>query len=304
MHVVITGATGFVGRALVAELLAQGHGVTVVSRRPDAARKALGGRVAAVGWDDRSGLAQAVAAADGVVNLAGANLSAGRWTARRKQEIMASRVDATRRIVSAIADAGRKPAVLVSASAVGYYGPQTDRICTETDAPANDFLAQVCQAWENEANAVRDCGVRLVIVRLGVVLGPDGGALPRMALPFRLFAGGPVGHGRQWVPWVHRADVVGLIMHALQRPDVSGPLNAVAPEAQTNRTFSRALGRALARPCWLPVPAAALKLAFGEMSMLLLTGQRVAPEATLASGYTFRFPNLEPALADIYGRAT
>lgn len=301
MHVVITGATGFVGRALVEALLADGHTVTVVSRHADRATQAFSGRVAAVSWDDEDRLVQAVGTADGVVNLAGENLSAGRWTAQRKQAIMESRTGATGRIVRAIAAAERKPAVLVSASAVGYYGPQTDRICTESDPPADDFLAQVCKAWEDEAAAVKDHGVRLAIVRLGVVLGRGGGALPRMALPFRLFAGGPVGHGRQWVPWVHRDDVIGIIMYALQQADIEGPLNAVAPEAQTNRTFSRALGRALRRPSWLPVPAAVLKLAFGEMSGLLLTGQRVAPEATLASGYTFRFPNLDPALADIYG---
>lgn len=301
MQVVVTGATGFVGRALVEKLLASGHAVTVVSRHANRARQAFGDRVAAVSWDDEPGLTEAVSGADGIVNLAGENLSAGRWTARRKQAILASRIDATGRIVRAIAQAGHKPGVLVSASAVGYYGPQTERICTEADAPADDFLARVCQAWEDEAAAVTECGVRLVILRLGVVLGSGGGALPRMALPFRLFAGGPVGSGRQWVPWVHRDDVIGLIMHALEQPGVHGTLNAVAPEAQTNRTFSRALGRALRRPCWLPVPAFALQLAFGEMSSLLLTGQRVAPEATLASGYTFRFPNLAPALADIFG---
>lgn len=301
MHVVVTGATGFVGRALVATLLAAGHRVTVVSRDTARARQAFAGRVDAVSWDDAPGFSDAVSRADGVVNLAGENLSAGRWTARRKQAILASRTDATGRIVRAIAQADRKPAVLVSASAVGYYGPQTDRICVEADGPADDFLAQVCQVWEKEAAAVTEYGVRLVILRLGLILGADGGALPRMALPFRLFVGGPVGSGRQWMPWVHRDDVVGLIVHALQQPDVHGVLNAVAPEAQTNRTFSRTLGRALGRPCWLPVPAFLLQLAFGEMSSLLLTGQRVAPEATLASGYTFRFPNLEPALADIFG---
>jgi len=287
VRVLLTGGTGFIGRALADALAAAGHTVTLVTRDPGRARGA------AVGWDE---VPAAVAAADAVVNLAGEPLAAGRWTDARKAEIRGSRVDATRRLVAAVAAAPSRPSVLVSASAVGYYGPHGDEPLDETAAPGEGFLAEVCRAWEAEAAPAEALGLRVVRLRFGLVLGRDGGALARMLPPFRAFVGGALGSGAQWMSWIHRDDVVGLVLEALAKEAYRGPVNATAPHPVTNAEFTRVLGRILARPTLVRVPAAVLRLALGETADMLLTGQRVLPAVAERLGYRWRYADLVPAL--------
>jgi uncharacterized protein (TIGR01777 family) len=300
MKVVVAGGTGFLGRALCERLGADGHDVVVLSRRPD---EAVPEAVHVVRWNPDGTAGSWAAAVDGaaaVINLAGESIAARRWTAAHKARIRESRVLATRSLVLAIGGAATPPAVLVSGSAVGYYGPRGDEPVTEGTEAGGDFLAGVCQAWEAEAQKVPS-RTRLVLVRTGLVLARDGGALPQMLLPFRLFAGGPVGSGRQYWPWIHRDDWIGLVRWALDRKDLSGPMNATAPHPVTNAAFSQSLGRALHVPSWLPAPAFALRIALGEMAdALLLSGQRAIPSRATTAGYRFRFEELQPALEAIF----
>ena len=288
MRVLVAGGTGFIGRSLCRALAAEGHAVTVVSREP--------GRAAsrAVGWEDVAG---AVGASDALVNLAGDPIAGGRWTEARKVRIRDSRIGTTRKLIEAASSSARRPTVLVNASAIGYYGPHGDEPLDEAAPPGTDFLAGVCEAWEREAVGAEALGMRVVRLRLGIVLASDGGALARMLPPFRAFLGGPMGSGRQWMSWVQRDDVIGLIAAALEDQRYRGPLNATAPRPVENRDFARALGRALGRPAWLPVPAPVLRLALGELADSLLTGQRVLPRAAEALGYCWRHPDLASALA-------
>lgn len=301
--IVITGATGFIGRHLVRGLTEADTHVAVLTRNPDRAREVLGQRPEILRWDASSvgDWGGTLEGADGVVNLAGVSIGEGRWTSKRKAEILSSRLNATRAIVAAIEAAAGKPPVLVNASAVGYYGPVEDRDVTEDDPPGNDFLAQVCRRWEEEAIKAESAGVRVVRARFGVVLGRDGGALQRMLLPFKLFVGGPLGSGRQPFPWVHIADVTGAVGFALQKSNLTGPVNVVAPQQVTMAEFCKTLGRVMGRPSWAPVPAFVLRLALGEMADMILTGQRVVPKKLREGGYTFRFPELEGALGDVLG---
>ena len=295
MRVAVVGATGLIGRALCDALMARGDSVSAVSR---------GGAAGIPGaedvrWDPALGPppAEALAGAAAVVNLAGAPMDR-RWTAARKRAIRESRVVTTRLLAGALARQGG-PGLLVNASGTGYYGPRGDEEVDEAAAPGSDFLALTCVAWEREAAGAAEAGVRVVMLRSGVVLAAHGGALPRLARPVRLFAGGPVGGGRQWLPWIHIDDEVGLILHALDHQGVSGPVNAVAPDAVRQREAAEVLGRLLGRPSILPVPAIAVRLAVGEMATLVLDGQRAVPRAALASGYRFRYPELEPALRSL-----
>ncbi|HTO93518.1 MAG TPA: TIGR01777 family oxidoreductase [Bacteroidota bacterium] len=300
MKIVVAGGTGFVGGAVIERLRSGGHDVVALAR--DTSRAALPAGVQCVRWDGETVGAWAphVREADAVVNLAGASLAGGRWTSWRKREILASRVNATRALLDAMAGGERTPRVYVSSSAVGYYGDVESGDVTEDHPPGFGFLADVCVRWEQEALAASGLGARVVILRTGVVLGSGGGALPRMMLPFRLFAGGPVGSGRQAFPWIHRDDVADIVAFAISRDDVRGPLNVTAPEAVDMRGFCAALGRALSRPSWLPVPPFVLRAALGEMADMLLTGQRVVPARLTMLGYTFRYPTLAPALASIF----
>jgi uncharacterized protein (TIGR01777 family) len=294
MHVLVTGATGLVGRPLLRALAGAGHAVTVVSRTPGRAP------TRAIGWDGVPGIVPDV---DAVVNLAGEPVAAGRWTDARKQAIRASRVDGTRAIVQAMRGATKRPAVLINASATGYYGPCGDEVVDETHAAGADFLAGVCKAWEAEAVAAEALEVRVVRVRIGVVLSADGGALGRMLTPFRACLGGPMGSGRQWMPWIHVDDVCGLVVAALAGGDTwRGAVNATAPEPLRNRDFAHTLGAALSRPAVLPLPGLALRLALGEMATILLNGQRAVPAAAQKGGYTFKHPALAGALADCLAR--
>lgn len=299
MRVFVTGGTGFVGSRLVEALVAGGHEVSVLTRNVRRAARHLPAGARAVAWDAGRQWYHAVAAADAVVNLAGENLAAGRWTPARKERILGSRVEVTRELVAALGRAGRRPPVLISASAVGYYGPTGAAPVTEEDPPGADFLARVCREWELAALKARNWGARVVLLRLGVVLG-RGGALGRLLLPFRLYLGGPLGNGRQPFPWVHREDVVGLVEWALANPAVQGPVNAVAPEQHTYASMARTLGQVLGRPSWLPAPGWALRLALGEMAdAMLLQGQAVVPAVAQALGYRFRYPELAAALRAI-----
>ena len=292
MRVLVTGGTGLVGRPACDALRAAGHAVTIVSREP--------GRVPAraIGWD---GLRTAIPETDAIVNLAGESIASGRWTAARKAAIRSSRVEATRALVDAAAAASPRPKVLVNASGVGYYGAHGDEPLDETAAAGTDFLARLCVEWEAEARRAEALGVRVVVVRLGVVLAPDGGALSAMLLPFRAGLGGPIGGGRQWMSWVHRDDVVGLLREAVGNAEYAGPVNATSPNPVTNRDFTRALGRVLHRPTVLPVPGIGLRLLMGEMATMLLTGQRVLPKVAERLGYAWQQPELPEALERCVG---
>ncbi len=300
MRITITGATGVIGSALVAALRARGDEVTVLSRDPARARAALG--VEAVGWDPLTEPAPAAALAgrDAVVNLAGENV-AQRWTQERKRAIRDSRVLGTRRLVEGLRAAEPRPSALVSGSAIGYYGPHGEEPIDEEAPPGHDFLAQVCVEWEREAQAAAELGLRVAQMRTGVVLAVDGGALAKMLPPFRLGLGGPVAGGRQYMAWIHRDDLVGLATTAIDDERWSGPFNAAAPEPVSNREFSHALGRALHRPAFAPVPGLAIALLYGQMAEIVTTGVRAVPARALVLGYAFRHPSLDEALTAALG---
>jgi uncharacterized protein (TIGR01777 family) len=296
-RVLITGGSGLIGSALARDLGQSGREVVVLSRDPEALDVQPIG-VRAVRWDARTadGWGELADGAEAIVNLAGESIGAGRWTAERKERIRQSRVAAGEAVVAAIAAARRKPGVLVQASAVGFYGPRGDELVTEETPPGNDFLAHTCVAWEASTAPVESQGVRRVVARTGVVLSRSGGALPRMLTPYRWFVGGRLGSGRQWMPWIHIADEVGALRFLIERPDARGPFNLSAPAPLTNSRFGRALGRAMRRPSLMPAPAFALRRLLGEMSQIVLEGQRAVPERLLALGYSFQFPEAKPAL--------
>jgi uncharacterized protein (TIGR01777 family) len=298
MHVFVTGATGLIGRALCGALVTAGHRVTALSRSPSPAGLPPGAR--SVQGDPASGGAwqEALAACDACVNLAGEPVAEGRWTGERKRRIRHSRVESARRVAEVLAAGG--PSVLVSGSAVGYYGARGDEPLDESAPPGRDFLSGVCEEWEAAALGAAS-RARVVAVRTGIVLASSGGALPRMVLPFRFFGGGPIGKGDFWQSWIHLADEVALIRWALEDEAVAGPLNATAPNPALNRDLARTLGRVLRRPSALPVPHLGLKFLFGELSSVLVTGQRVLPKKATDLGFRFRHPELEPALRDLLG---
>jgi uncharacterized protein len=311
MRVVITGGSGLIGRAVAAPLAAEGHDVVVLSRDPARVRGLPSGARAAR-WDGRTAaewepLLERGAA---ILNLAGEGIAAGRWSEERKRRIRDSRVEAGRAVVEALrlaAAAGRAPSVVLQASGVGYYGDCGDQEIGEDHPPgggaagADDFLAAVSVAWEAATTDVEPLGVRRVVLRTGIVLDRDGGALPKMLPAFRWGVGGPLGSGRQWFPWIHMADEVGAILFLLANPAARGPFNLCAPRPVTNRDFAHLLGRQLHRPALMPVPAPALRLALGEMADALLRSQRALPRRLLAAGYGFRFPELPGALSDLLG---
>lgn len=301
MNILVAGGTGFIGKSLVCELLERGDAVTLLTRDPASAAAFSGEKLRVVRWDAKSSepLVEEMERHDAVVNLIGENVAGGRWTARRKAAILESRVAATAAITGAIARAAVKPKVLVNASAVGYYGDVPDGDVAEDARKGEGFLAEVCARWEDVARAAEQDGVRVALLRIGVVLEKGGGALQKMIPPFLLFAGGPLGSGKQWFPWVHRDDVVGAVLHALDTASVSGPVNVAAPDAARMEEFCVALGDALNRPSWAPVPGFALRLMLGEMSQMLLGGQKIAPKRLEATGYKWRHPKLDAALASI-----
>jgi uncharacterized protein (TIGR01777 family) len=304
LRVTVTGATGLIGRALLAALQAQGAELTVLTRDPARAAETLASAglatVELLRWDPESerAPAQALAGREAVVHLAGENV-AQRWSAQAKRAIRESRVTGTRHLLEGLRDASDRPGVLVSASAIGYYGPHGEEPLDEEAPAGEDFLARVCANWETEAEKASELGMRVVLLRTGVLLDPAGGALARMLSPFRLGLGGPVAGGRQYVSWIHREDLLGIVLAALADERWSGPLNATAPEPSTNRDFSRTLGRALKRPALLPVPGLPLRLLYGEMAGVLTSGARVVPAKPLVLGYRFEQPELAGALRSL-----
>lgn len=298
MHVLVTGASGLVGTALVPFLTAGGHQVTrLVRATPHYGQ-------AEIPWDPEahSIATPALEGLDAVVHLAGENIAQGRWTPEKKARILRSRVQGTRVLCEALAQLVRPPKVLVCASAIGYYGDRGARVMLETSAPGQGFLADVCQAWEAAAAPALQRGIRVVFLRLGMVLSRAGGALAKMLPPFQLGVGGIVGSGTQYMSWIAIDDVLGAINHALQTEALQGPVNAVAPQAVTNREFTTTLGKVLKRWTKVPLPAFAARLAFGEMAdALLLASTRVEPACLLATGYSFRYPDLTGALQHLLG---
>ncbi len=300
MRVLVTGATGFIGRALVPALQREGHTVVAWTRSPARARARLGAEIEAAG-PGPDALARALESCDAVVNLAGEPILGGRWTAARRQVLVESRVGFTSRLVDAMAAAPRRPRVLLSGSAVGYYGDRGDETLEEGSAPGRGLLADLCVDWESAARRAEPLGARVVLLRTGVVLGRDGGALAQMLPPFRLGLGGPVASGRQYLPWVHLHDLVAVIVSALADERMRGPINGVGPAPATSREFAGALGRALGRPAFLPVPSLALRALFGQASEVLVASQRAVPAALARLGFAFAFPTLDAALADVLG---
>jgi uncharacterized protein len=301
MNVTVTGATGLIGGAIVRALQARGDAVTVLSRDPERARAALGD-VDAHAWSPLDGPAPAAALSgrDAVVHLAGESV-AQRWNDESRRAIHDSREIGTRNLVAGLQLAEPRPRALVSASGMNYYGPRGDEPITEDAEPGDDFLARVCLAWEREAAAARELGLRVAMLRTAVVLDQNGGALSKMLPFFRLGIGGPVAGGRQYLPWIHIDDTVGLYLAVLDDGSWDGPINACAPEPATNRDFSRALGRALHRPAFAPVPGLAVRLLYGDMAEIVTTGQRAVPTRALEHGYAFRHTDLDEALHDAVG---
>ncbi len=296
MKALITGGTGLLGKELLANL----QDAVVLSRDPAKTTRKLGvGR--AVRWDPAAESAplEALQGIDAVFNLAGEPVAEGRWTEEKKRRIRDSRVIGTRNLLAGLRALDRKPEVLVSASAVGYYGDRGDEELDETSPAGRGFLTEVCSQWEREAQAAEALGVRVVCVRIGIVLAPGGGALARMLTPFKMGAGGRLGSGKQWMPWIHIDDVVGVLLHAARTAAVRGAINAVSPHPVTNAEFTRALGHAVHRPAFLPVPKTALRIAFGEMSEILMASQRVLPRVAERTGYAFEHTGLDRALAAV-----
>jgi uncharacterized protein (TIGR01777 family) len=302
MRAVITGGTGFIGRHLLEAL----PGAVALSRDPERAQRSLGAEARVVRWRPESEPppARAFDGVDVVFHLAGEPIANGRWNAEKKRRIRDSRVLGTRALVAGLESLPSRPRILVSASAVGYYGDRGDQLLGENAGSGHDFLAKVCAEWESEALRAAAFGVRVVIVRTGIVLGEGGGVLSRMLPPFRLGLGGPFGNGRQWMSWVHMDDLMEIFLHAARTETIHGPLNAVAPTPVRNKTFASALGRTLKRPAMLAVPPLVLRVALGELSETLLASQRVVPRVALQTGYSFRFRDLEEALRATVGKHT
>lgn len=304
MKVIIAGGSGLIGSALAQDMAADGHEIIILSRSPQQNRYRYGKNIEVVGWDGASaaGWGHLVEEADAIVNLTGENLASGRWTDARKKRIIQSRVEPGQAIVEALRQAKVKPKVLLQSSAMGFYGARGDEKVTEETGPGDEFQAHVCIAWENSTAAVEEMGVRRVITRTGIVLDANEGALPRMVLPFKFFVGGPIGSGKQWVSYISIFDEIKAIRFLLENENASGVYNLTTPNPLRNKDFEQAIGRTLNRPALIPVPALAIKLLFGEMASVLLTGQRVLPQRLLATGFKFDHPDAQSALQAVLKR--
>lgn len=294
MRILITGGTGFIGTPLTKELRKAGHEVMITTRRKSTEKEKLT-------WSPPDLIPpDVISEIDAIINLAGEPIAPQRWTEARKKLILSSRINTTRALVRSIENSDKKPKVFISASAIGYYGPHDEEPVNEEASPSSDYLASVCLKWEAEAQKAEALGLRVVRVRIGGVLEADGGLLVQMVGPFKNFAGGPIGSGKQWFSWIHRDDVVGIIKYAIENDSVSGPVNLTAPNPVTNKEFSNALGKALKRPALINVPAFAVRLVLGELASVLLTGQKVIPEKALEAGYKFKYPEVNEALKAIF----
>jgi uncharacterized protein len=299
MHILVPGGTGLIGNAFTKALVAAGDEVWVLSRSPEKVRAPAGVKV--FRWDGKTpqGWEHLLEQADAIVNLSGENLAASPWTSERKRIILTSRVDTGQAIVAALNNISHRPALLMQASAVGYYGPGDDRILDEASPAGQDYLGQICIQWEASTQPVESLGIRRVVIRSGLIQTSAGGMLPRLLLPFRLFVGGPLGNARQWWPWIHLQDEVDAMVFLLKNPAAQGAYNLTAPEPVRMAAFGKTLAKVLHRPYWFPVPAFGLKLLLGEMSKIVLEGQRAVPRRLQDLGYHFRFTQLEPALKDL-----
>ncbi|HMQ52041.1 MAG TPA: TIGR01777 family oxidoreductase [Anaerolineae bacterium] len=300
MRVLITGGTGNIGRRLIDVLLNHGHQVLILSRK--SLKPAwLPTQVGLLRWDGQTarGWGEQVNQIDAIINLAGAGIADERWSDARKRLILESRVQAGQAVVEAICAAQAKPAVLVQASGINYYGTSQTKTFTEADGPGDDYLADVCVRWEASTSPVEALGVRRAIIRSGVVLDPAGGALPKLVMPFNFFAGGWLGSGQQWMSWIHWQDAVAAIRFLIENEAASGPFNLVTPEPVHNKAMAKTIGQVMGRPALAPAPGFALKLVFGEMATVVLEGQRVLPERLRQLGFEFTWPQLEPALQDL-----
>jgi uncharacterized protein len=310
MKIVVAGGSGFLGRPLASRLALGGHEVVILTRRIALGRATTGLRYAnwepdgtAPGASRGAGIPDTeINGADVVVNMAGAGIADQRWTPARKEELRQSRILSTRSLIAAIRGVKHPPRIFVQASAIGYYGSTGDAMLDESSGPGTDFLAALCVDWENESGPTVELGCRRVVIRTGIVLAAEGGALQKLLPPFRMFAGGPIGNGRQYMSWIHLNDWVSMVAWAIENHDVTGVLNATAPKPVTNKEFSRALGRAIHRPSLLPVPRFALRALVGEMAdVMLLTGQRVMPKKALELKFGFRYPDINLAMKAALG---
>lgn len=296
MKILVTGGTGFIGKKLCQFLLSKNHELTVLSRSPGKVASLCGDSVNAI--DD---IAQLTASTsfDAIINLAGEGIADKRWSKKRKQQLLDSRINTTEQLVAYIKKTDKKPSVFISASAIGYYGNSGAKILNEASHPHEEFAHHLCLLWESAAFEAQDLGVRTCIVRTGLVIGDDGGFLQRMILPFKLGLGGPIADGSQWMSWIHRNDYIAIIDKLLTSTTLQGVFNATAPNPVTNAEFSKTLGQVLNRPAFIPVPALLLKLLLGEMADLLIGGQRVLPARIEQAGYKFKFNTLAEALKDV-----
>src|SRR4249920_1457384 len=299
MKLVIAGASGFIGSMLVQRLWERGDALLLLSRQPRSLAAAPNTKWLVWEPGESGGGEESIDGADGIVNLAGEGIAEKRWTERQKEIIRSSRIDSTRALVHAIAKAKAKPKFLLNASAVGYYGARGDETLTEESTPGKDYLARVCIAWEEEARKAQDQGVRVALVRTGIVLAKGKGALAKMVLPFKFFVGGPLGSGKQWMPWIHIEDEIGLILFLIENTNAQGSFNATAPNPVTMEEFCSVLGKVLNRPSWASVPASALTLLLGEMADMVLAGQKALPKGAEKLGYNFKHPTITEALESL-----
>ena len=297
MKFIIAGGTGFIGQKLMDILISEGHEIVILSRKP----KQNGGKIKYVKWlEEGAAPENEIGSADGFINLAGVSINDGRWTLEHQKQIYDSRMTATGELIRIIEALPEKPSVLINASAIGIYPASLDTVYTEASVEiANDFLARTVHDWEMKAASMETHGIRTVFMRFGVVLGREGGALPLMALPYKMFVGGTMGSGKQWVSWVHVLDVARAIAFAIDNDNIRGPVNVTSPSPMKMKDFGKTIGSVLHRPHWLPVPSFAMKWVLGQKSALVLEGQHVKPQVLMINGFDFLFPTLEPALKDL-----
>lgn len=300
MNIILAGGTGFIGSELIRQLIGKNHRILLLTRHPE---KHPSPHVTPIQWDGKTQgqWTSFVDGADAVINLCGESIAKKRWTPEQKQKIVSTRVEPATALAEAVASAQKKPSVFIQASGAGFYSNRGNELITETAGPGNDFLAETCIRWEGAVKNIETM-TRVVFMRFGAVLDKDGGAMAKMIPPFRFFMGGPLGSGKQWLPWIHRADAAGAIVHVLTNEELRGPVNGTGPESVTMQTFCKKLGKSLNRPSWLPVPEAGLKLLMGEMAQLLLDSQQVVPAKLMRSGYQYHYPHLREAFDAIVNK--